>query len=500
MTVRRHEVSAYLIIISLSDVKPRGVRSSADAAARRHRHAGPPRCAAACACRATSRSRIATRLLAALAEGRSTLTNFAPGADCRSTLACLRALGVEISKTPTAHVTVLGRGVGRSPFARRPARRRQLGHDDAAAGRHPGGQPFASHADRRRLAVAPADAPRDRAARANGRPHRGDRRPCAARRSWRAAARDCLPPDVPSAQVKSAVLLAGLHAEGTTQRRRAGRRRATTPSGRWRPSAVDAAGRRARRCRFSGGQRLRGTALRRAGRLLVGRLLDGRRRGAPRLARRDRGRRTESDADRAARTCCGASARASSSRSTATDAGEPRGTIVVEGDRRGTIEIAPEEVPGLIDELPAIAALAAHGGEVSVRGAGGAARQGKRSHRGARRRLSRARHRRRRAARRIRDRAVRRARLGAPPAASPTRAAITGWRWRLRSPRSAPTVRPRSTARTPWPSLSRLLRHAGPARRVKADKIYLVGFMAAGKTTVARALAKRQPDLRAAAG
>jgi len=51
-------------------------------------------------------------------------------------------------------------------------------------------------------------------------------------------------------------------------------------------------------------------------------------------------------------------------------AGEPRGTIAVEFGRTGTVDIAPEEVPGLIDELPAIAALAAHGGEVSVRGAG----------------------------------------------------------------------------------------------------------------------------------
>ena len=52
-----------------------------------------------------------------------------------------------------------------------------------------------------------------------------------------------------------------------------------------------------------------------------------------------------------------------------TDAGEPRGTVVVEGDRTGAVAIEPAEVPGLIDELPAIAALAAHGGEVSVRGA-----------------------------------------------------------------------------------------------------------------------------------
>jgi 3-phosphoshikimate 1-carboxyvinyltransferase len=50
-------------------------------------------------------------------------------------------------------------------------------------------------------------------------------------------------------------------------------------------------------------------------------------------------------------------------------AGEPLGTIVVTGDQTGTIEIGADEVPGLIDELPAIAALAAHGGEVSVRGA-----------------------------------------------------------------------------------------------------------------------------------
>jgi 3-phosphoshikimate 1-carboxyvinyltransferase len=52
-----------------------------------------------------------------------------------------------------------------------------------------------------------------------------------------------------------------------------------------------------------------------------------------------------------------------------TSCGEPRGMVTVEGDRTGRIEIAPEEVSVLIDELPAIAALAAHGGEVTVRGA-----------------------------------------------------------------------------------------------------------------------------------
>jgi 3-phosphoshikimate 1-carboxyvinyltransferase len=50
-------------------------------------------------------------------------------------------------------------------------------------------------------------------------------------------------------------------------------------------------------------------------------------------------------------------------------AGEPVGTVSVESDGAGAIDIAPEEVPALIDELPAIAALAAAGVAVSVDGA-----------------------------------------------------------------------------------------------------------------------------------
>src|SRR5206468_1186749 len=55
-------------------------------------------------------------LLAALAAGSSRLTGYAPGADCRSTLACLQRLGVEIVED-TEGVLVLGRGLGhlRSP-------------------------------------------------------------------------------------------------------------------------------------------------------------------------------------------------------------------------------------------------------------------------------------------------------------------------------------------------------------------------------------------------
>src|SRR5258708_21775402 len=50
-------------------------------------------------------------ILAAIARGRSTITNFAPGADCRSTLACLSGLGVEIQEEVAGTVSVLGRGL-----------------------------------------------------------------------------------------------------------------------------------------------------------------------------------------------------------------------------------------------------------------------------------------------------------------------------------------------------------------------------------------------------
>src|SRR5690349_23499722 len=49
-------------------------------------------------------------LLAALAGGRSELSNYAPGADCQSTLACLRALGVPVEIGPAGAIILLGRG------------------------------------------------------------------------------------------------------------------------------------------------------------------------------------------------------------------------------------------------------------------------------------------------------------------------------------------------------------------------------------------------------
>ena len=48
---------------------------------------------------------------------------------------------------------------------------------------------------------------------------------------------------------------------------------------------------------------------------------------------------------------------------------EPWGTITVRHDANRPVEITPGEVPGVIDELPVLAALATHGGELRVSGA-----------------------------------------------------------------------------------------------------------------------------------
>jgi len=56
-------------------------------------------------------------LLAAIADGPSTISNYAPGADCASTLTCLASLGAIVSRTPAPDdgdppiVTVSGRGL-----------------------------------------------------------------------------------------------------------------------------------------------------------------------------------------------------------------------------------------------------------------------------------------------------------------------------------------------------------------------------------------------------
>ena len=167
-------------------------------------------------------------LLSALADGQSTVANYAPGADCASTLACLsmpsgaivsRASPSRDADPPT--IVIQGRGLrglhravrraldcgnsgstmrmlsgraGRASVSRRPS---------SATPRSPAGRCAAS--SRR----SPAWARRFEAA-------DGDRPPLVDSRRASSPA-STFEPEVPSAQVKSAVLLAGLQARGDTR-------------------------------------------------------------------------------------------------------------------------------------------------------------------------------------------------------------------------------------------------------------------------------------------
>jgi 3-phosphoshikimate 1-carboxyvinyltransferase len=305
-------------------------------------------------------------LLAALAEGRSTLTHFAPGADCRSTLGCLRALGVDLLERADGSVTLLGRGLGQ---LRSPAAPLDAGNSGTTmrllAGVLAGhrfsatmiGDESLSRRPMRRV-TAPLERMGARIETTDGHApvtvHGASLHAIAHR------------PEAPSAQVKSAVLLAGLHAEGTTSVDEPAATRDHTER------ALAAFGGHAQvdglRVSVDGGQRLHGRLLMVPGDfssaafwLVAAAALPGSRveidevglnptrTGLLDVLRRFGARVTVEVA--------------------VTDAGEPRGLVAVEGDRTGEVEIAPGEVPGLIDELPAIAALAAHGGQVSVRGA-----------------------------------------------------------------------------------------------------------------------------------
>ena len=98
-------------------------------------------------------------ILAALADGRSELTNYAPGADCRSTLACLRRLGVDIEEGPAGAVTVLGRG---SSALRSPDQPLDAGNSGTTMRLLAGvlaGQPFSSTLAGAASVSTPASAP-----------------------------------------------------------------------------------------------------------------------------------------------------------------------------------------------------------------------------------------------------------------------------------------------------------------------------------------------------
>ncbi|MCA1563884.1 MAG: 3-phosphoshikimate 1-carboxyvinyltransferase [Acidobacteria bacterium] len=307
-------------------------------------------------------------LLGALADGRTRISNYSPGADCAATLACLRALGVDIRKDGHA-VDIQGRGVrGLAPSAS-PLDAANSGTTMRLLAGVVAAHPFTT--------TVGGDASLSR------RPMRRVIEPLT-RMGARVQAMDGKPPltiygtelngiqyrpDVPSAQVKSALLLAGLQARGQTSVAE------PVPTRDHTERALAAFGARVDVkndiIEVAGGQRLRACAVEVPGDISGAAFWSALAAGTPdgtievaqvglnpsRTALLDIFRRAGADVV-----------------ATVDDEvnGEPVGTVRVSASSLRSFEIDPSEVPGVIDEIPAFAALGAllpAGETMAVRGA-----------------------------------------------------------------------------------------------------------------------------------
>src|SRR4051794_3093336 len=154
-------------------------------------------------------------LLGGLADGQTRITGYSAGADCAATLECLRALGVPIQKTGDV-VEIAGRGLhglkaaaGAVDAANSGTTMRLLSGIAAA---HPFRTTIVGDASLTRRPMQRVIAPLTRM---GATIDSNDGRPPLTIEGGRLRA-ITYQPDVPSAQVKSSVLLAGLHAAGRT--------------------------------------------------------------------------------------------------------------------------------------------------------------------------------------------------------------------------------------------------------------------------------------------
>ena len=308
-------------------------------------------------------------LLAAIADGRSRISGYSRGADCAATLACLRALGVAIERVEDGTLQIDGRGVRGLAAPAHPL-------DAANSGttmRLLAGI-VAAHSFR---TIIGGDESLSR------RPMRRIIEPLT-RMGARIAADDAHPPltidggdlhgiahepEVPSAQVKSSVLLAGLQASGRTiviepAPTRDHTERALTAFG-------ASIARSASSIEVQGGQRLRGRNVvvpgDISGAAFWGALAAGRPGSSVRVERVGLNRSRTAWLEIVRRA--GASVEWTIEDE---DAGEPVGHVRITGADRKSFVISRDEVPAVIDEIPALAALGAllpEGSMMVVRGA-----------------------------------------------------------------------------------------------------------------------------------
>ena len=310
-------------------------------------------------------------MVAAMADGTTTIRGYSTGADCASTLGCLRSLGVAIEQTRDGdaglRVTVAGRGPrgfvapsGMLDAGNSGSTMRMLAGILAA---HPFATSMTGDASLQRRPmrriIVPLERMGARISSVDGRP------PLTIEGTATLKPLDYTP-EVPSAQVKSAILLAGLHADGVTRVVETMATRDHTER------VLEAFGGKVERngnaVSVRGGQRLSARDVQVPGDISAAAFwivaaaampgsevvidevgLNPTRTGIIDVVRRF-GAQIDVDAG-------------------PVTAGEPMGTIVVRHGGLGSVEVTPAEVPGVIDELPVLAALATHGGELRVSGA-----------------------------------------------------------------------------------------------------------------------------------
>jgi 3-phosphoshikimate 1-carboxyvinyltransferase len=155
-------------------------------------------------------------ILASLAEGTSEIRNYSPAADCASTLECFRQLGIAIDAS-RERVRIAGKGLDGLKAPRKTIDAENSGSTIRMVSGVLAGQPFTSKITgdsslRRRPMRRVTDPLRQMGA--DIRAEDGDRAPLEIRGGKLHAIDYTLP--IPSAQVKSAILLAGLFAEGVS--------------------------------------------------------------------------------------------------------------------------------------------------------------------------------------------------------------------------------------------------------------------------------------------
>lgn len=311
-------------------------------------------------------------LLAALADGTSTIRGYSTGADCESTLACLRQLGVSVTTEDTAGgltVAIAGRGLA-GLAAPAPDTVLDAGNSGSTmrmlagvVAAHPFVTPLTGDASLRRRPMRRVIAPLERM---GARIDSDDGRPPLTIHGVAEVQAIDFEPPVPSAQVKSAILLAGLHARGRTRVREVTQTRDHTER------ALASFGVRLEREATSvslvGGQRLVAQSLEVPGDVSAAAFWMAAAAGLPgseivichiglnptRTGIIDILRRM------------GAVVHVEPSEASGS---EPFGRVTVRHGGLQPAEVTPDEVPGVIDELPVLAALATHGGSLRVTGA-----------------------------------------------------------------------------------------------------------------------------------